>query len=554
MRQLRYSQYDLKDNVALLVLFEPHKTASTAQQVDSQQQQQQVQPPLVSQQLAQQQVQEQQQEQRHKQDLLSQWLPRNWLHSSHQQHLKHHGQHKQLGRSASLNLHPSSPGDLYQQPDGTLQHGYSLDSSKGTRSSKHGNRSRHRKHDGKQCSPNFADGSVDDLQQCPEQVPLQLAPDWLNCGILVANTHIIFTPDKGEVKLGQARMLVQEAAQMAQWYLNQQQQEQEGPTASKQTHVQRSTGGGGAGLDSKRNTQDGCNSSSSKQAEEPASAPHGVVTIVAGDFNAIPQSPMYSFMADGCVDLHQVNKRNVSHMACGGSSLHKGYKGFRRASKRKSMEEQRRSMEQQRTNLDCQQQPQQLVNGEVALVATAAGAASAGPSTAASPAGLPYSTQQQSAAGSSALRSNSAGPAAAAGTVASSPARSSSMGSYPILGSPYSSSKLHRWSDKDCRRAAGMSFDELVEASSTAGPVATADRPASPSTKIARAAAAFGQRVAAGAGAAAASVAASVAAELGGVVAGGGSRCSAGDAGAVKPLLLRHSLQLRSSYFDVLGE
>jgi hypothetical protein len=34
---------------------------------------------------------------------------------------------------------------------------------------------------------------------------VQLAPEWQRCGLLVANTHIIFTPDKGEVKLGQVR-------------------------------------------------------------------------------------------------------------------------------------------------------------------------------------------------------------------------------------------------------------------------------------------------------------------------------------------------------------
>jgi mRNA deadenylase 3'-5' endonuclease subunit Ccr4 len=74
-------------------------------------------------------------------------------------------------------------------------------------------------------------------------------------------------------------MLVQEASQMADWYL-QQQQELDAAAA------------------------DG---SSSRKGGCAAVAPRGVATIIAGDFNATPNSPMYTFLSKGCIDLHKVS-------------------------------------------------------------------------------------------------------------------------------------------------------------------------------------------------------------------------------------------------------
>ncbi|KAF6259941.1 hypothetical protein COO60DRAFT_946990 [Scenedesmus sp. NREL 46B-D3] len=255
VRQLRYSQYDLKDNVALLVLFEPHRTHRTAAAAAASAQagpllQQQVQPQLSSPQLQQQERQEQQSQQQHTQDLLSQWLPRSWRTNSSggaggQQH---HPQHSKVrlrpapqlfadSGSGSSGLHP-----LYQLPAGEqVQHGRSwagsglnsISSSPGSSSSSSpayderrrskssgkggrvgglGSRSRSgRSAQVAQASAAAAESSSDGLSgaglaAADEQV--QLAPDWHRCGLLVANTHIIFTPDKGEVKLGQVCVCV----------------------------------------------------------------------------------------------------------------------------------------------------------------------------------------------------------------------------------------------------------------------------------------------------------------------------------------------------------
>jgi hypothetical protein len=251
VRQLRYSQYDLKDNVALLVLFEPHSMHSTAEAGPASTQagpllQQQVQPQLSSVQLQQQERQEQQSQQQHKQDLISQWLPRSWRNSSgggsgsgqphHQQHSKVHLRpapqlHANSGSSSSSGLH-----SLYQLPvDVGAQRGRSWagngptvnissnpSSALGERSSSKsssssgrsgrlgrlGSRSRSgRSGAGAHLSAAAAAGSSSDgmngaaAAAAVDQV--QLAPAWQRCGLLVANTHIIFTPDKGEVKLGQ---------------------------------------------------------------------------------------------------------------------------------------------------------------------------------------------------------------------------------------------------------------------------------------------------------------------------------------------------------------
>jgi endonuclease/exonuclease/phosphatase family metal-dependent hydrolase len=76
-------------------------------------------------------------------------------------------------------------------------------------------------------------------------------------------------------------MLVQEASQMAEWYLQQQQELDQ------------------AAADS--------GSSSSRRGGCAAVAPRGVATIIAGDFNATPNSPMYTFLSKGCIDLHKVS-------------------------------------------------------------------------------------------------------------------------------------------------------------------------------------------------------------------------------------------------------
>jgi hypothetical protein len=242
VRQLRYSQYDLKDNVALLVLFEPHsmRTPAAAGAESSKEGpllQQQVQPQLLSPQLQQQELQEQQEQQQHKQDLLSQWLPRSWRNSSSGSGgggSQHHQQHSKLHLRPAPQLHGSSSSGvggmhpLYQLPadiqaqrsrswagsgpnmnssdsSSPGERGSSKSSSKSGRLGRLGSRSK-----SSRTSTSAAAGFMNAAAAAGgggvvEQ--LQVAPDWQRCGLLVANTHIIFTPDKGEVKLGQVREL-----------------------------------------------------------------------------------------------------------------------------------------------------------------------------------------------------------------------------------------------------------------------------------------------------------------------------------------------------------
>lgn len=251
VRQLRYSHYDLKDNVALLVLFEPRGMRdSAAEGADSAQDgpllQQQVQPQLSSPQLQQQERQEQQAQQQHKQDLLSQWLPRSWRNSSSGSGgggLPHQQQHSKVHLRPAPPLHGSSSNNsgssflnpVYQLPaDVDVQRSRSWagsspanssssaaglgerssaskSSSKGGRLGRLGSRSRSSKSAAAQTPAAAAaavgsnnEGLNDAAAAAVEQ--LQLAPEWQRCGLLVANTHIIFTPDKGEVKLGQVRV------------------------------------------------------------------------------------------------------------------------------------------------------------------------------------------------------------------------------------------------------------------------------------------------------------------------------------------------------------
>jgi hypothetical protein len=249
VRQLRYSQYDLKDNVALLVLFEPHSMHSTAEAGPASTQagpllQQQVQPQLSSPQLQQQERQEQQSQQQHKQDLISQWLPRSWRNSSsggsasgqphHQQHSKMHLRPApQLRANSGSSSGSGGLHSLYQLPvhvqtqrsrswagNGPTYNNSSSPSALGERSSSKsssksgrlgrlGSRSKSSRNaaggQANAAAAAAAGSSSDGMNGAPatavEQV--QLAPEWQRCGLLVANTHIIFTPDKGEVKLGQ---------------------------------------------------------------------------------------------------------------------------------------------------------------------------------------------------------------------------------------------------------------------------------------------------------------------------------------------------------------
>ncbi|KAL6756155.1 hypothetical protein V8C86DRAFT_118210 [Haematococcus lacustris] len=83
-----------------------------------------------------------------------------------------------------------------------------------------------------------------------DQPPLQLPQ------LVVANTHVCFDPDKGHVKLGQARTLFTAAHELGQ--------------------------------------------------------PHSCLVVIAGDFNTCPASPLYQFMEQGSLDLMTTQRTALS--------------------------------------------------------------------------------------------------------------------------------------------------------------------------------------------------------------------------------------------------
>jgi hypothetical protein len=535
VRQVRYSQHDLKDNVALLVLFEPRNaTVEQAVAAAAAKQQQQQQLAAVGGQRSS--LDQQQQQPMGVQDMLRSWLPSGWFDSSGSNGIMSytrtssqlllqpvHSSHRQGTGTSHSHHHHHHPGRLYYCPvelgaDAAAPHSSSP--------------KQRQQQPGSSCSSSCSSSS---------------APEWVRCGVLVANTHIMFTPEKGDCKLGQARLLLHEAQAMAEWYLEQQQLSQAVSDGDRQLHAA-ATAAAGSG-----------DPSSSGQTGVLASGMQAVATILAGDFNSTPSSALYHFVSRGLLDLHTVSKRNVSHMAGAASSSgshHKGYRGFRRAAEHS-----------RRRSIELQRQPSGGA-GSSPRVGAAAGASSSSYSVL----GREGSSSSSSGpAAAMAVAAATAGGASAAGLVRSS-STAAADGGVPLGSSPPPAAALphqyqqqqarqHRWSDKEVRRAAGMSYDELVSDSeahvmaaqlqpSQQQSSAAAAPAASSSAQIARAAAVFGQQVAAGAGAAAAATAAASAAAA---VSTQQQESGVGSPPR-QPLLLRHGLQLKSSYHAVLGE
>jgi endonuclease/exonuclease/phosphatase family metal-dependent hydrolase len=96
--------------------------------------------------------------------------------------------------------------------------------------------------------------------------------------VAVANTHVLFNPKRGDIKLGQLRLLAAALARLAR-----------GAGA----------GGGGGGGDG-----------GSEARREPAAAQ--VALLLMGDLNLAPHSPVYEFVARGELDCMMHQRRDLS--------------------------------------------------------------------------------------------------------------------------------------------------------------------------------------------------------------------------------------------------
>jgi len=423
-----------------------------------------------------------------------------------------------------------------------------------------------------------------------------------NVGLLVANTHIIFAPERGDVKLGQVRTLVQAAADMAQ-VLASDSPEYCAADFSSPTSPDPATDGTGARTNP---TQQQQRQRQQQRRRLECSRPrrHGV--IVCGDFNALPGSPVYDFVIKGQLDLSTVNRRSVT-----GFKGQKGYKGLRRGGGAGQqgvlvplLPQQQQQQQQQRELTGAAVAALQLEDGAAAAPSDGNAAAGATPAAARQAAG--------SAAKAGALLSRAAGAVAgAAGALmerigsgsASSGLAASAEWLEGLVGSP----GVHRWSEKELRRAAGPEVipvardrrslerdsrqqqqqgtglseagQQRVEGSSTNGAAAGGggaggldasgaclDRPAAAGgVESGQSPAAAWSSSALYAGATAANAAATAAADGSFGATGDGTGSGAAEPPPVdgssssgskqkQPLIMRHPLNLRSSYLDVLGE
>jgi hypothetical protein len=108
--------------------------------------------------------------------------------------------------------------------------------------------------------------------------------------LAVANTHVLFNPKRGDIKIGQLRLLTAALARLARG----------------------GGGGGGAG---------GVLQGGSGGGGAPASggpAPVGAALLMMGDLNTAPHSPVYEFLARGELDCLLHSRKDLSGAPLGG--------------------------------------------------------------------------------------------------------------------------------------------------------------------------------------------------------------------------------------------
>ncbi|EFJ41128.1 hypothetical protein VOLCADRAFT_98932 [Volvox carteri f. nagariensis] len=125
-------------------------------------------------------------------------------------------------------------------------------------------------------------------------------PRHLRRGFWVANTHVLFNTKRGDIKLGQLRVILSELAARAI------QQEEDGAGEK---------GGMGAAEATRApGMQDGCPTpgAAAGTAARPAEGPAAMPVLFAGDFNAAPGSGLYRFLRYGAVRLAEEDRRELS--------------------------------------------------------------------------------------------------------------------------------------------------------------------------------------------------------------------------------------------------
>ncbi|KAK3289699.1 hypothetical protein CYMTET_2881, partial [Cymbomonas tetramitiformis] len=116
--------------------------------------------------------------------------------------------------------------------------------------------------------------------------------------LVVCNTHILFNPKRGDIKLAQVRMLMEQLAEFS------------GRTEQMMTSDstdRSSSEAPAASLPPER----GAEAASSEGDGEQAKA----AVVIAGDFNAIPHSGIYHFMAEGRLDCLSLDRRRMGSEA-----------------------------------------------------------------------------------------------------------------------------------------------------------------------------------------------------------------------------------------------
>ncbi|ONI09140.1 hypothetical protein PRUPE_5G220800 [Prunus persica] len=91
-----------------------------------------------------------------------------------------------------------------------------------------------------------------------------VSPCTQNRSVVIGNTHVLFNPNRGDIKLGQVRLFLEKAHELSQEW-------------------------------------------------------GSIPVIISGDLNSIPQSPMYQFLASSELDIRLHNRRHISGQVDSGS-------------------------------------------------------------------------------------------------------------------------------------------------------------------------------------------------------------------------------------------
>ncbi|ONI09148.1 hypothetical protein PRUPE_5G220800 [Prunus persica] len=100
--------------------------------------------------------------------------------------------------------------------------------------------------------------------QLESEITPQTSPCTQNRSVVIGNTHVLFNPNRGDIKLGQVRLFLEKAHELSQEW-------------------------------------------------------GSIPVIISGDLNSIPQSPMYQFLASSELDIRLHNRRHISGQVDSGS-------------------------------------------------------------------------------------------------------------------------------------------------------------------------------------------------------------------------------------------